>query len=139
MPTRRWWRPITLIAEETLEGQYYRRVVDLKLARDRIPLFALTWTLMHVIDEHSPLRGFTPEKLIASKTRLFLEVEARDPNLAAQIYDMRDYGAEDVVFGMRFADAVSIDEQGNTIADLRRISLIEVDTGTNFVAAAAAE
>jgi inward rectifier potassium channel len=52
---------------------------------------------------------------------------------------MRDYGAEDVVFGMRFADAVSIDEQGNTIADLRRISLIEVDTGTNFVAAAAAE
>ena len=128
-----------LIAEQTLEGQFYRRVVDLKLTRDRIPLFALTWTLMHVIDEQSPLRGFTPEKLIAAKTRLFLEVEARDPNLAAQIYDIKDYGAEEVVFGMRFADAVSIDEHGNTIADLRRISLLEEDTGTNFIQAAAAE
>jgi hypothetical protein len=38
---------------------------------------------------------------------------------------------------MRYADAVSIDEHGNTIADLRRISLIEQDTGTDFAPAAA--
>lgn len=128
-----------LIAEKTLEGQFYRRVQDLKLTRDRIPLFPLTWTLMHVIDDHSPLRGFTPEKLVASKTRLFLEVEARDPNLSAQIYDIKDYGPDEIVFGMRFSDAVSMDEHGNTVADLHRISAIEEDTGTNFMPAAAAE
>ncbi len=126
-----------LLGEETREGQFYRRVHDLKLQRDRIPLFPLTWTLMHVIDEHSPLRGFTKEQYSRKLVRLFLEVEARDPNLAAQIYDIKDYGADQVVFGMRYADAVSIDEHGNTIADLRRISLIEQDTGTDFAPAAA--
>jgi inward rectifier potassium channel len=128
-----------LIAEQTSEGQYYRRVHDLKLTRDRIPIFALTWTLMHVIDDHSPLRPYMHNNFADSRIRLFLEVGARDPNLAAQIYDMKDYGAEAVVFGMRYADAVSIDDHGNTIADLDRLSLLEEDTGTNFQAAAAAE
>ena len=30
-------------------------------------------------------------------------------------------------FGMHFADAVTMDEQGNTTADLSRISLLEPD------------
>lgn len=128
-----------LIAERTTEGQFYRRVHDLKLARDRIPIFGLTWTLMHEIDEHSPLRPYPTDLFATSDIRLFLAVEARDPNLAAEIYDLKDYSHDSVEFGMRYADAVSIDDKGNTIADLGRLSLIEEDTGTNFIPAVAAE
>jgi inward rectifier potassium channel len=127
-----------LIAERTQEGQYYRRIHDLALSRARLPMFAITWTLMHEIDETSPLRRFDLRRLPDSQLRVFLSVTARDLALAAEVYDMKDYGPNDVVFGMRYADAVSIDEQGNTIADLRRLSLLEEDTGTNFSAAAAA-
>jgi inward rectifier potassium channel len=38
-------------------GQVVRHVHELQLARPRLPLFALAWTLMHRIDETSPLNG----------------------------------------------------------------------------------
>ncbi|HVB68986.1 MAG TPA: ion channel [Acetobacteraceae bacterium] len=114
-----------LIAERSAEGQFYRRIHELPLMRARIPIFGLTWTLMHVLDEASPLAGYDPARLRAEEVRLFLAVTARDPTLAAEVHDMHDYGADDVVFGMRYADAVSVDATGRTVADLERVGDIE--------------
>ena len=125
-------RVSVLIGEHTREGQFYRRVHDLRLSRSRLPMFALTWTIMHPIDETSPLHGYDSESFRDADVRMFLAIEARDLTLDATVRDMRDYPAGSVVFGMRYADAVSIDEQGRTIADLRRIGLLEEDTGTSF-------
>ena len=116
-----------LLIEYTAEGEVFRRVHDLKLLRSRIPIFALTWTLMHRLDEESPLFDYGAERLDKDDVRLFLTIEARDQALAAAVYDMKGYAAADFAFGQRYADAVSIDEQKRTIADLGRISLLEPD------------
>jgi inward rectifier potassium channel len=47
-------------SETTLEGEGVRRFYDLELSRQRNPIFALTWTAIHFIDEASPLYGATP-------------------------------------------------------------------------------
>jgi hypothetical protein len=57
---------------------------------------------------------------------ILLSLEARDPQLAAMVYDMKSYFARDIRCGMRFADAV-LRQDGRTVADLTRISLIEAD------------
>jgi inward rectifier potassium channel len=114
-----------LIAERTQEGQFYRRIHELELVRTRIPIFGLTWTVMHVLDESSPLAGFDPARLRAEEVRLFLRVSARDPTLAAEVHDMHDYGPEDIAFGMRYAEAVTIDAAGRPVADLERVGQIE--------------
>jgi inward rectifier potassium channel len=114
-----------LIAERSAEGQFYRRIQELALVRARIPIFGLTWTLMHVLDEASPLAGYDQARLRAEDVRLFLAVTVRDPTLAAEVHDMHDYGAQDVVFGMRYADAVTVDPGGRTVADLERVGEIE--------------
>ena len=116
-----------LLKEMTLEGNMYRGVHDLPLLRRYIPLFPLTWTLMHRIDRHSPLYGRDPAELARDDTRIFVSVEARDPILAAQIYAIRDYGPTEYLPGKRYADAVSIDDRGRTVADLDRIGLVEDD------------
>lgn len=118
-------RLYALVAERTEEGQFYRRIHELALVRTRIPIFGLTWTLMHVLDEASPLAGYDPARLQAEEVRLFLAVTVRDPTLAAEVHDMHDYGAEDVVFGMRYAEAVTVDAAGRPVADLGRIGDIE--------------
>jgi inward rectifier potassium channel len=127
-------RMAVLIAERTREGHYYRRVHDLKLSRTRLPVFALTWTLMHEVDETSPIWGLDPAGLARADIRMFVAVEAHDANLAADVSDMKDYAHTDVAFGMRYADAVSVDDQGRTIADLGRLSLLEEDNGHNAFA-----
>jgi inward rectifier potassium channel len=116
-----------LLIEYTPEGEVFRRTHDLKLLRSRLPIFALTWTLMHPLDEESPLFEYDSARLAKDDVRLFLTIEARDNDLAAAVYDMKGYAAADVAFGHRYADAVSIDEQKRTIADLGRISLLEPD------------
>ena len=49
-----------LLHEESAEGQSIRRLHDLALSNASISLFALTWTVMHAIDEKVPLPATTP-------------------------------------------------------------------------------
>ena len=49
---------LTLVRNErTAEGQQMRRFYDFALARGHTPIFALTFTVMHPIDERSPFFG----------------------------------------------------------------------------------
>ncbi len=117
-----------LLAETTREGQLYRAVHDLKLVRSQAPIFPLTWTLMHVIDEVSPLYGMDAPALALLDARLVLTLDARDTALGAAIQDIRTYTHAQVIFGMRYADAVWTDDTGRTTADLSRLSLLMPET-----------
>jgi inward rectifier potassium channel len=123
-------RLFVLLAENTAEGGFFRRVHDLRLMQSYLPVFAMPWTLVHVIDESSPLFGHTAETLAAATTRIFVTISARDQALAALVEDMKDYPAAHIRFGMHFADAVMVDGTGTATADLTRISLLEPDTVT---------
>jgi len=115
-----------LIRETTEEGTQYRRLHELPLARSSIPMFPMMLLLMHDIDHRSPLANLDAEALASSDVTIILSLEARDPQLAAMVYDMKAYFARDLRPGMRFVDAVT-QQDGRTVADLTRISLIEPD------------
>jgi inward rectifier potassium channel len=122
-------RLFVLLAENTSEGIFFRRIHDLHLMQSHLPLFVMPWTLLHVIDEASPLFGHNAETLAASDTKLFLAIEARDQTLAALVQDIKDYPVDRIRFGMRFANAVTLDQARRATADLSRISLLEPDNG----------
>ncbi|HYM01600.1 MAG TPA: ion channel [Stellaceae bacterium] len=123
-----------ILFEQSAEGASYRRVHQLKLDRTRLPLFALTWTVMHPIDEESPLFGYTERRFADTEARLFLAVEARDPSMGAQVHALKDYDASHILVGRRYQDAVTRDEKGRPFADLTRLSDTEPDE--SFAAAA---
>ncbi|HEY2709857.1 MAG TPA: ion channel [Caulobacteraceae bacterium] len=118
-------RLAVMVAEVTEEGRPFRRIYDLRLQRDDLPIFPLTWTLMHVIDETSPLYGLGASDLEARSIRLYLAVEARDAAIGAVVQDLAGYMFDQVKFGMRYVDAVAVDEQGRVVADIARVSHIE--------------
>jgi inward rectifier potassium channel len=116
-----------LLEERAGAGGFLRRVHDLRLEQSYLPVFAMPWTLLHVIDPGSPLFGHTSETLAATRARVFVTIEGRDQALAAMVQDMKDYPAVCIRFGMHYADAVSLDEAGNVTADLTRVSALERD------------
>jgi inward rectifier potassium channel len=122
-----------LISETTVEGTQFRRAQELRLERAHIPVFPLSWTLMHVLDEGSPLHGFDAGRAIAADARLFVTLEARDPALATTVQDIRNYAPQDIRFGMRYADAVTTAEDGTVALDLTKIEELEPDTGTEHM------
>jgi inward rectifier potassium channel len=116
-----------LIAERSAEGAQFRRTHQLALVREKIPVFPLTWTLMHVIDEQSPLYGMTPSRAAETDVRLFLVLEARDPDLASIVHDLRNYEPAAVRFNMHYVDVIEDDENGRPCADMTRLSDLEPD------------
>ena len=117
-----------LIVEISKEGSSFRRIHELKLQRATIPVFPLSWTIMHDVDEHSPLHGLDAASFAASDVRLFVSFYARDPELSQVIHDLRSYSPVDVLFGMRYVDIIANDEQGRPSIDIDRISEVEADT-----------
>jgi inward rectifier potassium channel len=77
-----------LLSETTAEGKPFRRAQELRLMRAHIPVFPLSWTLMHVLDEHSPFHGYDAARVIAADARVFVTLEAARP-------DVRDDGTSD--------------------------------------------
>ncbi len=118
-----------LLREQSNEGATFRRVEDLALLRARLPIFPLTWTLMHVLDEKSPLHGVDAHALISNEANMFLAIEARDPALATIVHEVRTFGPRDVVFGSRYVDVITSEADGTPLADMTRISEMEPDTG----------
>lgn len=116
-----------LLKERDRSGEIWRRYHDLPLLRDHLPLFALTWTLMHPIDAASPLRGLTGADLQEAWASLVVTVEARDSRLGRTVENIAVYTADDILFGKHYAAAMSHDLDGATVADITRISDVEDD------------
>jgi inward rectifier potassium channel len=116
-----------VLLEEHAAGHRSRQLHDLALSSPTLSLFPLTWTVMHEIDENSPLAGYGAEHFKERDARLVLTIEARDHVLGAAIHDMRIYMADEVLFGMHYAEAVTLDDQLRPVADLTRLSLVEPD------------
>jgi len=116
-----------VLIEEGAEGHLLRQLHDLALSNATLSLFPMTWTVMHEIDENSPLVGYDAERFNQRDARLVLTIEARDHVIGAPIHDMRIYTADEILFGMHYAEAVTLDDQLRPVADLTRLSLVEPD------------
>ncbi|TFW22677.1 ATP-sensitive inward rectifier potassium channel 10 [Massilia arenosa] len=93
--------------ERTLEGQEFTRFYDLPLERDTTSVFALSWTVMHVIDERSPLYGRAPEAILDDSESLIVTMTGMDDTLNDFVHDRHSYAADEVLYGRRFADILS--------------------------------
>jgi len=102
------------------EGHEMRRFHDLTLVRDRTPVFALTWTVMHRIDEASPLHGVTPEQMAHEDMALVCTMTGVDETFAQTIYARYAYNVETVRWNARFADIFTKSADGRRAVDYTR-------------------
>ena len=102
------------------EGITMRRFEDLALVRSRTSLFALSWTVMHCIDEKSPLFGITPQLMEENDMELVILLSGRDDVLADTIYARHTYGPGNIHWERRFVDVISTTPQGRLVVDLNK-------------------
>ena len=63
-----------------------RRYVPLKLERDKINFFPMTWTIVHPIDNNSPLDGFSISDLEEADAEFFIIIKAFDDTFCQTVY-----------------------------------------------------
>ncbi|SAK58215.1 Ion transport 2 domain-containing protein [Caballeronia ptereochthonis] len=97
--------------ETTVEGYTLRKLYDLTLVRDQHPVFKLGWSLMHVIDESSPLFGETAETLKGRDTTLLLTLEGVDESTSQTMQARHLWTCDQIFWHYRFVDIMR-DENG---------------------------
>ena len=103
--------------QTTVEGDVFRRFYDVPLSRSRTPIFALTFTVMHTIDEHSPLFGASNESMMADDMECLITVTGMEETTSQTVHARHSYGAGEILFGRRYRDIFGLDEGGRRTID----------------------
>lgn len=116
---------VWLVATEGEGKHRIRRFRRLTLERDDSPLFALSWTLFHHIDEQSPLWGATPATLESSRAGFAVVISGHDETYAQQVQARHFYEYADVRWDHRYSDIFEIHEHGVEHVDFGRFHDVE--------------
>ena len=103
--------------EITREGLELRRITDLKLVREQHPAFFIGWTIMHVIDESSPLCGETEESLRRSGASFVLSLSGTDETTGHTLMAREDYSCTAILWNKAFRDVLDVTEEGVVFFD----------------------
>lgn len=86
-------------------GGRHRRFHDLALERQRVTFFPLHWTLVHPINEASPLAGLSSEDCLACDAEILIQLSGTDETFSQPVHARSSYKAEEILWD---ADFVSL-------------------------------
>lgn len=118
-----------VMADRTPDSRLNRRFFDLPLERDHVPIFSLTWTLIHIIDENSPLFGLDERDIEELGVMLVVTLDGIEDSFAQTVHTHRIYGSENFAFNKHFADIFTLHSDGSPMIDYTRFDVLE-DTET---------
>jgi inward rectifier potassium channel len=107
-------------------GNFVRRFDLLKLERERVSFFPLSWTVVHPIDEDSPLYRCTEEDLRSNDAEILVIISALDETFAQLVHTRTSYKIPELKFGYKFSNMYNQTGADEPITiDVRRLSQIE--------------
>jgi inward rectifier potassium channel len=108
-----------------IEGSV-RKYDELKLERSRVTFFPLSWTVVHPIDEKSPMRGYTHADFVAKDAEFLILLAGIDETFSQTVHARSSYKPEEIVVGEKFVNIYNdVDADGVISIDVRRLSETE--------------
>ena len=100
-----------------------RKYYQLSLERTRVVFFPMSWTIVHPVDEKSPMWGMTHEDLRRREAEFMILITGVDETFSQMVHARSSYKAEEIQFGHRFVNIYNpIDDDGTVSIDVRRLS-----------------
>lgn len=107
---------------EEVNGKEVRKYAALKLERDRVFLFPLSWTIVHPLDEKSPFYAQGEESLKKMNVEFLVMLEGYDESYNQMIYSNTSYTCEEIVWNAKFEMMFHSDDEKGTILELDKIN-----------------
>ncbi len=110
----------------TENGLKVRKFENLTLERAEVMFFPLSWTVVHPIDETSPLWGLDADGVRATDAELLILLSGIDETFSQTVHTRTSYKPDELVWNARFVGIFDSPKEGEHLAiDLRRLSEIE--------------
>jgi inward rectifier potassium channel len=105
-------------------GNTVYKFYDLALERSRVDSLPMNWTVVHPIDENSPLWGFSVEDTQASDVELYVLVRAFDDVYSNVVLQRTSYTFEEIKFNKKFIPMYRESDDGKTtILELHKLNV----------------
>jgi inward rectifier potassium channel len=112
---------VMLMTVEMADGQPRRTYNLLRLERDKVVFFPLTWTVVHPIDAESPLWGKSAEDLARLQAEGLILIKAYDDTFSQTVLVRHSYRHDEFAWNRRFAPAFFVDDEGDLVLELQKV------------------
>lgn len=121
------WATVTLAISEENEttGEYERKFYRLKLERDKIMYLPTMWTIVHELDDESPLFRYSNQELQQLDAELYILVEYHDEAFAQKLFKIHSYKFHQLQVDKKFVSSFQFDHEGNTVLDHDKLDQLE--------------
>jgi len=103
-----------------------RRFHGLELERGKVSFMPLAWTIVHPIDEDSPLHGVNRKEFLASDAEVLILLTGMDETFSQMVHSRSSYKVDEVAWGARFQSLYEPNQHGGNLAiDLAKLHDIE--------------
>lgn len=110
---------------EMEEDKPIYKFYKLKLERERIDTFSMNWTVVHPIDEESPLLNFNKEDMRGADLELYVQVNGFDNIFSNMVIHRSSYTFKEIIWGAKFKPMYHESADGNT-------TVLELDKLNDF-------
>ena len=86
----------------------------------------MNWTVVHPINEDSPLSDMSQQELLDSEAAFAILLRAFDDTFSQTVHSRTSYQANEILFGAKFKPIFDRDADGKIVLDLSRINDHEV-------------
>jgi len=118
---------VILTKLEKANGVSIRKFYDLGLERHRVVFFALSWTIVHPINQDSPMWGLTQSDLLDADAEILILLTGTDETISQTVHSRSSYKADEIIWGAKFTNMFMRTEADGIIGmNLDRIHDIEV-------------
>jgi inward rectifier potassium channel len=112
---------IALRVEEDGKAEY--KFYDLALERYKVDFLPMNWTVVHAIDENSPLQGFNNDDMVAADAELYVLITGFDEVFSSPVLQRTSYTYKEIRFDAKFIPMYRESEDGQTtILEMHKIN-----------------
>lgn len=108
---------VILVFTEKFKEKFERKFYDLNLETNHILFLPLNWTLVHPINEDSPLYGMTKHEFKNADVEILIQIKGFDDTFSQVVHSRYSYTAEEIVWGGKFIRPFYVNESRETILD----------------------
>lgn len=118
----------SVMTTTTVEGRTFYRSQDLQLVRDRQVGMTRGWTVIHVIDEASPLFGLaTAAELAKVELEILVGLIGIDDVTSQTVHSFHRYTDAEIKLDHHLADTLTILDDGAFVIDLSKFDDVVAD------------
>lgn len=113
------------LSEKNNKGEYVNTFYKLKLEREQITYLPTTWTIVHEIDDESPLRNFSKEDIVKQNGEFLVMISYYDESFNQEVHQLYSYTLNEIKVDYKFKKAYYYNEEGKMILDYKLLDVVE--------------